>query len=301
MRHDMPAAFHRLCYRVRPDMAPQDKNTNCGATDNHPGSGPARRRAHRLTSILLVVLLLSLTAIPAPRAAERVVSLNLCTDQMLVLLAPEKTAGLTPLARDPVLSFVAQQASRLPIVRPVAEAVLQRHPDLVLAADYGAQTTLALLQTEGVAVLRIPSATDFAQIRSTTAQIATALGVPARGTALIAAMDAQLAALPHPARPRTAIAWEPRGYTAGPGSLMDAVLRAAGWTNAATGRPLGREALLRDSPGLLVVPDTPDFPSLATAMLNDPALSHIPHTALPPALTICAGPFTALAAAMLAR
>ena len=65
---------------------------------------------------------------------------------MLVLLAPEKIAALSPLARDPALSFVAPQAAHLPIVRASAEAVLRLHPDLVLAAPYGAQTTLALLQ-----------------------------------------------------------------------------------------------------------------------------------------------------------
>jgi hypothetical protein len=36
-------------------------------------------------------------------------------------------------------------------------------------------------------------------------------------------------------------------------------------------------------------------------MLDNPALTAIPRRALPPQLTICAGPFTARAVAMLAR
>lgn len=63
-----------------------------------------------------------------------------------MLLAPEKVAGLTPLARDPGLSFVAGQAARLPVVRPSAEAVLRLHPDLVLAAAFGAQMTAGCWQ-----------------------------------------------------------------------------------------------------------------------------------------------------------
>ena len=86
-------------------------------------------------------------------------------DQMLVLLAPEKVAALSPLARDPALSFVAPQAANLPIVRASAEAVLRLHPDLILAAQYGAQTTLALLQQERLPVLRIALPQDFAGIR----------------------------------------------------------------------------------------------------------------------------------------
>ena len=161
----------------------------------------------------------------------RVVSLNLCTDQMLVLLAPEKIAALSPLARDPSLSFVAPQAAHLPIVRASAEAVLRLRPDLILAAPYGAQPTLALLQQEGVPVLRIALPHDFAGIREMTRLLAATLGVPRRGEILLAAMDTRLDTLPHPDHEIRALAWEPRGLTAGPGTLMDAVLRAAGLNN----------------------------------------------------------------------
>ena len=110
-----------------------------------------------------------------------------------------------------------------------------------------------------------------------------------------------LAALPHPGHRLQAVAWEPRGLTAGPGTLMDAVLGSAGLANASDGRPMGLEALLRHAPDLLVVPGTPEFPSLATALLDHPALAGVHRRAVPPALTICAGPFTAEAAVLLAQ
>jgi len=244
----------------------------------------------------LVVYLSAATA----WAADRVVSLNLCTDQMLVLLAPEKIAALTPLSRDPSLSFVAAQAEHLPVVRTSAEAVLRLRPDLVLAAQYGAQTLAALLQNEGLPVLRVTLPSDFSGIRQMTRTLAGALGVPQRGEALVTAMDAHLGALPGRDRLR-ALVWEPRGYTEGPGTLMDAVLRAAGLTNISTGRRISLEAVLRDPPGLLVVPSSPDYPSLATTLVEHPALAGIPRRAIPPALTICPGPFSALAAALLAQ
>jgi iron complex transport system substrate-binding protein len=239
--------------------------------------------------------------IGAVHAAEHVVSLNLCTDQMLVLLAPEKIAALSPLSRDPALSFVARQAEHLPVVRASAEAVLRLHPDLILAAPYGAQTTLALLQQERAPVLRIALAQDFAGIRQMTRLLARALGVPQRGEALLTAMDATLGALPHPEHDVRALVWEPRGLTAGPGTLMDAVLHAAGMTNASDGSRVSLEALLRHPPELLVVPTAAAYPSLATSLLDHPALVSLPRRAIPPALTICAGPFSAAAATMLAR
>jgi len=236
-----------------------------------------------------------------PARAAGVVSLNLCTDQLLVLLAPQQVAALSPLSRDPALSFVAAQAAHLPVVRPSAEAVLRLHPDLVLATRYGAQTTLALLQQEGVRVVRTGLPQSFPAIRAQIRRVAALLAVPARGEALIAAMDATLAGV----RPRSghpsAVAWEPRGYTAGLDSLLGAVLQAAGLRDIAHGRQIGVEALLRHPPDLLVVQQTPRFPSLATQMLHNPALAGIPRIAIPPALTVCAGPFTAQAVAMLAR
>lgn len=237
----------------------------------------------------------------AAQPAERVVSLNLCTDQMLMLLAPGKVAALSPLARDPALSFVAREAAAVPVVRASVEAVLRLHPDLVLATHYGAQTTLAALQREGVPLLRTALPQDFAGIRTMTRTLAAALGVPERGEALLATMDATLAAVPGPKHMVRALVWQPRGVTGGPGTLADAILHAAGLTNAADGTPMGLEALLRHPPDLLVIPTAPAYPSLATELLDHPALIGLQRRAIPPPLTICAGPFTARAVALLAQ
>ncbi len=250
-------------------------------------------------SLLLLALSTHLT--PAAQAATRVVSLNLCTDQMLVLLAPEKIAGLSILARDPALSFVAAQAATLPIVRPSAEAVLRLRPDLVLAGPYGAQTVLGLLEQHGVRVLRLDLPNDFPGIRSFTRSLAAALDAPDRGEALIAVMDQTLGEPPVRPHPLTAVAWQPRGYTAGPGSLMQSVFQAAELTNASHGRRLTLEALVRHPPDILAVSGRPAFPSLATDLLDHPSLAAIPRRVVPSALTICAGPFTAGAVELLSR
>jgi iron complex transport system substrate-binding protein len=254
-----------------------------------------------LRALLLAMALGLMLAAHGTVAAERVVSLNLCTDQMLVLLAPEKVAALSPLARDPSLSFVAAEARSFPVVRPTAEAVLRLRPDLVLGAAFAAHAALTLLEQEGVPVLRVKLGQDFAGIRAETLELGAVLGEQSRAEALLATMDMTLRSLPHPQRPPSAIVWEPHGFTAGPGSLMDAVLRAAGYVNAGAGRRTTAEQLLRSPPDLLVVPKTPGFPSLATDALDDPALTAIPRRPVSPALAICPGPFTALAARQIAR
>lgn len=251
----------------------------------------------RSSVLRLAACLVALASAPARAAA--VVSLNLCTDQLLVLLAPEQVRALEPLARDPALSFVAAQASRLPTVRADAEAVLALHPDLVLAGPYGAQATLALLRARGVRVVEVDQPTSFAGVGAEVTKVAQLLGQEARGAALVAAMWRRLAAVHQ--RTGTAVMWEAGGWSAGPGSFEDAVLRAAGLTNLGTGGRIGLEALLAARPGLLVTEQAARFPSMATDLAWHPALVGMARLTVSPALLACAGPFSVGAVEALAR
>lgn len=248
----------------------------------------------------LLTLLLATLLLPAPARAARVVSLNLCTDQYLLALAPEQAAGVTFLAADPALSALAARARDVPRVRADAEAVLRLHPDLVLAGPWGAGAALAALARQGVPIHRLAPAEDFDAIRARTREAAALLGATARGEALLAAMQATLTSAP-PGPRRPALALQPRGWTSGPDSLMRAVMRAAGLDDTGTGARLGLEALAAHPPALLVVPQAPQTPSLATDMLSHPVLADIPRRAVPPALTLCGGPWTAAAVPLLAQ
>jgi iron complex transport system substrate-binding protein len=234
----------------------------------------------------------------APAKAAAVVSLNLCTDQLLVLLAPEQVRALEPLARDPALSFVAAQTRSLPTVRADAEAVLALHPDLVLAGRYGAQATLALLRARGVRVVQVEQPASFAGVAAEVSEVAHLLGEEARGAALVSRMWQRLAAIHK--RQGTAVLWEAGGWSAGPGSFEDAVLRAAGLTNLGTGGRIGLEALLAAHPGLLVTERAANFPSMATDLAWHPALAGMARLTVSPAWLACAGPFSVAAVEALA-
>jgi len=259
-------------------------------------SPSTRRRAWALSHFRLAAFLLIWAG---PAWAGGIVSLNLCTDQLLVLLAPERVAALEPLARDPALSFVAPRAASLPVVRADAEAVLQLQPELVLAGQYGAQATLALLRARGARVVLVDEPVDFAGVAKQVGWMAALLGERARGAALVAEMWGRLAAV----RPRggTAVLWEAGGWSAGPGGISDAVLRAAGLRNVGTGGRMGLEALLARRPDMLVTETAPSFPSLSTDLARHPALARMRRMEIAPMLLACAGPFSARAAQALSQ
>ncbi len=232
--------------------------------------------------------------------ARGVVSLNLCTDQFLLALAPERIAALSFLARDTTLSVFAEAAKAHPWVRADAEAVLALEPDLVLAANWGAQATLAALERHGSQVVRSDLPQSFTAIRAETTRLGQVLGVEARAADLLTRMDRTLAMVARRS-PVGAVLLQPRGYTGQAGSLTDAMMQAAGLRNLASGMRMSLEQLARQPPALLVMADAPAYPSLATDFLRHPVLAGIKTMRLPPALLVCGGPWTADAVAMLAR
>lgn len=256
--------------------------------------------------------------VPRPAEAEsgprRVVSINLCTDQLAVLLLPrERIAALSFLARDADLSAVAEAARELPTTHGMAEEILPLKPDLVLAGTFTTRATVRLLKAQGVPVLEIGIASGFEEIRQQVRQVAAALGETKRGEAILSAMDGKLAAARAGDRQRpSALTFAPGGFTAGAGTLSDAVLTAAGFRNRAAAAGLSGygylsvEALVRSPPDLLLAGDGAEArPSLAGRLLAHPALARlIPperRARLPGALLTCGGPFTAEAVTQLAE
>lgn len=264
----------------------------------------------RPPAILLCLLSAAATAAEPPR---RIVSLNLCTDQLLMaLVAPERIASVTWLARSQGDPAQRALAAGLPANRGSAEEVLAARPDLVLAGRYTTATTRALLRRAGVRLLEVDSAGGWEDIRRITRETAAVLGESARGEQLLAGMDAALvaaAALHGPVPPRV-IGWGGAAEDVPVGDpLFDAILSAAGAVNAAA-RPAGRagfgleEVLAARPDALLRGSDHRDTASLRSAAADHPALHGLPGLVVieyPEGLYACGVPRAADAALDLAR
>ena len=82
-----------------------------------------------------LVLAPALASAPALAGApQRVVSVNLCTDQLaLMLAAPGQVISVTKLAAVPRVSTMAAQAADIPANSGLAEEIYMLQPDLVVA------------------------------------------------------------------------------------------------------------------------------------------------------------------------
>lgn len=240
--------------------------------------------------------LVFLVALPAAAAPpRRIVSLNLCADQFLVALAdPGQISGLTRLSHMPRMSPIAAQAARFPTIGSSAEALLARQPDLLLTGWPG-QADAAARAGLTARILVVPPVNSYADIVAQIRLIADAVGHPERGQALIARMDAALAAIPKTGRGRVAADYQRRGYLSGAGTLMDEMMRRVGLANLATrlGRPalsnLSLEEFVAARPDFLITGGGPAR-DIGSAMLDHPAIAGIPRIYLPGALVDCGGP-----------
>jgi iron complex transport system substrate-binding protein len=262
--------------------------------------------ARLLLAWLSALLLASATAVQA--APRRIVSLNMCADQLLLRLADRnQIAALTDLAGDRWMSAERDRAKGLKTIHGAAEDVLALDPDLIVASPGRWSRPVAAMGGRPTPVLELNFANSYGDIIDQIRMVAKAVGHPGRGEALIARMAADLAAIPRTRRAPVAAYYQRRGYLTGQGTLIDDLMRRVGIRNLATilGKPMlsrmSVEEMVAAQPDFLIVETTSDHvDDQGTEMLHHRALAGIPRLRVPEAWTICGGPAYVLAARTLA-
>ena len=295
----------------------------CRGRERPPGfqAGlPARRgRKPRLRGLLPLLAMVALAvpagAEPAPR---RVVSINVCTDQLAMLIAGEgQLHSVSMLASDVNSSAMAQQARAYAVNHAQAEEIFLMKPDLVLAGTFSSRATVGLLRELGVDIEEFAPASSFDDIRRDILRVGELLERRQRAGELVAELDAGLAELAaartiSPASGRSIALYEANSYTTGKGTLANEIVRAAGLVNVAeemgivgSGRvPL--EMLIVARPDM-VASSFRDYgaPALAQENFVHPAFAALEArsqaVALPVPNMICGAPFTLEAAFVLQR
>ncbi|WP_353345185.1 ABC transporter substrate-binding protein [Aquicoccus sp. SU-CL01552] len=251
---------------------------------------------------LLAALVLTGAAAVAEAAPKRVVSVNLCTDQLaLMLAAPGQIVSLSRLSHDPDSSSMAKAARAFPTNGSGAEEVYLLKPDLVLAGTFTAATTVQMLRDLGIRVELFAPARSLEDVPARLAQMGAALGREAEAEAMIATFRADLARLTTPPgrRPRAALYYV-NSYTVGDRTLAGDILRVAGFDNIAAEAGLERGGTLALEQLVMLAPEVivsgRDYPGQARAeeVLSHPALRALPGTRVAGTLTdrdwICGTP-----------
>lgn len=271
-------------------------------------------------AIPLLVLALAACAPAAVPAGEetqgpRIVSLNPCTDAILAEVAdPQQILALSHYSHDPAASSMdPAQAARWPATRGTVEEVLALRPDVVLASSYLDPATGAAFARLDLPLEQVGVAANVAESHAQVRRIARLVGHPERGEALVARIDAALAAAaPMQGSPLvTTVVWQQGGLVPGEATLITDLLRRTGLVNDADARGLGQadilglEAVLADPPQVLLpVTDARNAGQGDRLLLGHPALAKLTQTTVAtfdPRLNYCGGPTIIRAVARLAE
>lgn len=249
---------------------------------------------------------------PAQRAPSGIASTNPCTDAILAEVAdPAQIAALSAYSADPASSSMdTGLARRFASTTGTAEELIALRPALVVGGSFTPPATRAALVRSGIAMVEFPIASTVAESQAQIRALARLAGHPERGEALVARIEAALAAAAPPAgtAPLRALVWQSGGIVPGADTLVSDILSRTGFASHSVALGLGQADYL---PLERVLATPPQIILAATQGTGEDerALAHPVLAALPstrwarfdPSLLWCGGPTIARAAARLGQ
>lgn len=264
-------------------------------------------------AVLLLLSLAGCSALARPEEPRQptFVSLNPCTDAILAEVAdPRQVLALSHYSRSSASSSMdLGTARRFAAVGDGVEEVLALRPDWVVSGNFMAPATARAYRRLGFGLELMPIAASVEDSKAQVRRLAALAGHPERGEALVARIDAALAAAAPPpgAAPVSAVIWQSGGIVPGEGTLIADLMRRTGLANHSAARGLGQaeqlplEEMLADPPRLILAAG--DVHAGEDRMLAHPALARLPGTTrarFDPSLLWCGGPTIPRAAERLA-
>jgi iron complex transport system substrate-binding protein len=203
----------------------------------------------------LLAASLALVAVGAQAAPRRVASLNLCTDELVLLLAaPGQIVSVTQLAQQEEETILWRRARNYRRNDGSLLSVVAARPDLVVTMGGGARDRARIAARLGILMLDLPFARSLGDVGENIRRVAIALGRPEAGTALIRRMTALIRS--RPKAWRDAIWLGGGGLTVAAGGLEAQWMALAGLRQRAVqGDRVSLETLLAHPPAILLRSD----------------------------------------------
>jgi iron complex transport system substrate-binding protein len=261
------------------------------------------RALKRRLGWLLAMIALAISNGATRAAGPRIVSMNVCSDQLLLSLAdPDQIVGLSRFARDDWQSFSADQARHFPILSGGAEDVLVIKPDIVVASLFDNRATRELLKTNGLHLIEFTVPRTLEEVKQQIRAMGDVVQHPDRATAEIARLDAAIGRARQTASAKhyRVLPLSRRGWVSGRDSLVSSLMAEAGLLNPAADLGVGSggfvslEAIVNLRPDYILVSEPGErAEDDGRAFLLHPALEHFyppeKRIVLPERLTVCGG------------
>lgn len=215
--------------------------------------------------------------------AQRIVSINLCFDALLIkLVEPARVDSLYFLSANPQFSAVSEQAKKYNLNRGLAEDIVPRNPDLILAGTYTSAELKTLLKQLGLRVELLDLPRNLSEVASHIRRMGALVDRPAQAEVMAQAMEQKLAQLDAAQKNITPIPgfwYSSNGVVVGGDTVENELMTRAGFHNLALDKQIvgfkqiDLEELILAQPKVLIIEasDVQAF-SLAQEYVQHPAL-----------------------------
>lgn len=250
---------------------------------------------------LLVLVLLFAGVVQAQEGPRRIVSVNLCADQLLLRLAPERVIAITALSRRADLAPDPTLGADKPAIRGSAEEILALQPDLVVFGPFSAAATRSLIERLGLPVHTLPYVESLDALRDAIRTLGQLVHEPERAAALETRLDALARHFGEMTEKPAVLYYLQGGYSAGRGTWVGELIERSGGINAAAQAGLTGHGALPLERALAARPTRwwrtayqDDTPTLGERLLAHPALRRQAGEPrwLPSWAITCAGPWS---------
>lgn len=265
---------------------------------------------HSRRFFLIFTLLYLLFHIPLSNAkqlppAKRIVSINLCFDPLLIKLVERaRVDSLYFLSANPQFSSVSEQAKKYNLNRGLAEDIVPRNPDLILAGTYTSPELKTLLKQLGLRVELLELPRNLDDISTHIRRFGALVDRPAEAEVMAQALEqklAQLDAVQKKTKPVPGFWYSSNGVVVGADTVENELMTRAGFYNLALDKniigfkQIDLEELILAQPKVLIIEasDVQAF-SLAQEYVQHPALrsNNVKIIRLPSTLS-CVAPVAA--------
>lgn len=251
---------------------------------------------------------------PNAEKPKKIVSINLCTDELLFrLVPPERIAAVSVHSANSEVSSVAREAASVKKIKGGIEEVLSCQPDLVLGGTFSNRETLRFFKRSATPMLIFSVPKSFDDIYANIHSLAEAVGEPGKGEAIIRDMKDELAQMKGDSFSKDfkgtvplffknrAVFFQSGNYVPGAGTFENAIMEAAGLVNVASELGikdygnLSLEQLIEAKPDILIfVTDQTKHKTVRGEVLDHPALKKglpdVKIVEIPASLLNCGSP-----------
>lgn len=211
-------------------------------------------------------------------APRRVMSLNACTDQLLVALGDKsQIASLSFYAKDVQTSPILEIARQYPTNNMTPEEIISINPDLILSSPYERDATIQVIDSLNIKSSKFDVPSNIETAKALVTQAGIALGQEARATVLNKAIDeaSSQSNLPQ----IRALIYYQGGFSAGANTLIDEIMNRAGLENTAPSYGVGNwgkvdiESVVANPPEIIILPQN-DGGGRTSRAINPNILEH---------------------------